>query len=119
MALLYSSIFGSEAYEALLQFMRTEKNDTLDEIVTDFVEISNKLVPPMDVVCVWEQIPTSVSYADRGFTKMNGLLQHNFFKASAAMLIEVGLNAFGAGTVSPSILSLLSLMIDIIQALCR
>ena len=39
-ALLCSSVFGNEAYESLLSFMRTEKNDTLDEVMTDFMGIA-------------------------------------------------------------------------------
>ncbi|QIW94960.1 hypothetical protein AMS68_000478 [Peltaster fructicola] len=97
-ALMYSSVFGNEAYESLLQFMKAEKNDTLEEVVADFVEISAKANPPIDLYCVYEEEPTKTSYAEKGISKMNGLLQHNFFKAGATMLFEVGLNALGAGT---------------------
>ena len=100
-ALLYSSVFGNEAYESLLSFMRTEKNDTLDEVTNDFMEISNKLVPPIALCCFYEQVPTDVSYSERVAQKIPGLLQHKFFKAGARKVMEVGFSkAFGAGTVS-------------------
>lgn len=100
-ALLYSSVFGNEAYESLLSFMRTEKNDTLDEVTDDFVEISNKLVPPIELFCAWEQVPTQVSYGERAAQKIPRLLQHKFFKAGARKAMEVGCSAMlGNGTVS-------------------
>lgn len=36
-ALGMSSIFGNEAFEALLQFMKAERNDALDEVTNDFM----------------------------------------------------------------------------------
>ena len=100
-ALLYSSVFGNDAYEALLSFMRTERNDTLDEVTSDFMEISNKLVPRIDLFCVYEQVATEVAYSERFANKMPSLLQHKFFKASARTFMEVGISAgLGSGTVS-------------------
>ncbi|KAK5707221.1 hypothetical protein LTR17_020910 [Elasticomyces elasticus] len=100
-ALLYSSVFGSDAYESLLSFMRTEKNDTLDEVTNDFMEISGKLAPPIELICVYEQVPTDVDYAERfmGSPKMNGLLQHKFFRPGAKKILEVGVSML-PGTVS-------------------
>jgi hypothetical protein len=100
MALLYSSVFGNEAYESLLSFMRTEKNDILDEVTSDFMEICSKLVPPVDLFCAWEQNPTAVSYSERVASKVPGLLQQQFFKAGARKFMETGFSAFGTGTVS-------------------
>ena len=99
-ALLCSSVFGNEAYESLLSFMRTEKNDTLDEVMTDFMGICSKLVPPVDLFCAWEQNPTAASYSERVSSKVPGLLQQEFFKAGARNFMETGFSAFGSGTVS-------------------
>ena len=99
-ALLYSSVFGNEAYESLLSFMRTEKNDTLDEVTSDFMEICSKLVPPIELFCAWEQVPTAASYSDRVASKVPALLQQQFFKAGARRFMEMGFSAFGSGTVS-------------------
>jgi hypothetical protein len=98
-ALLYSSVFGNDAYESLLSFMRTEKNDTLDEVTNDFMEICSKLVPPVDLFCAWEQIPTAHSYSERVASKVPILLQEQFFKAGARKFMETGFSAFGTGTV--------------------
>lgn len=100
-ALLYSNIFGNEAYQSLLSFMKTEKNDVLDEVTEDFMEISHKLAPPISLVCVWEQVPTDVSpYADRFTSSLPPLLQHKSFKAGARKLLEVGFSALGTSTAS-------------------
>lgn len=99
-ALLYSSVFGNEAYESLLSFMKTEKNDFLDELTDDFMEISNKLVPPIELICFWEQVATDISYADRLTSNLPGLLQHSFFRVSARKVMDIGLSALGTSTVS-------------------
>jgi hypothetical protein len=99
-ALLYSSVFGNDAYESLLSFMRTEKNDTLDEVTADFMEICTKLTPPVDLFCAWEQNPTAASYSERVSSKVPGLLKQEFFKAGARKFMETGFSAFGSGTVS-------------------
>ena len=101
LALLTSSVFGADAYEALLEFMRTEKNDTLDEVTNDFMEISNKLAPPIELFCAWEQVPTDVSYSERFAQKLPSLLQHKAFKASARAVLDLGVKA---GTVSQRVL---------------
>lgn len=98
-ALMYSSIFGNEAYEALITLMRSEKNDALDEVTSDFMEICNKLTPPMDLVCVWEQLPTVVSYSEKIAKRLPGLLQQPIFKAGVRRFIEAGFSVFGTGTV--------------------
>ncbi|KAK0920597.1 hypothetical protein LTR91_019205 [Friedmanniomyces endolithicus] len=91
-ALLYSSVFGNDAYESLLSFMRTETNDTLDEVVSDFMEIREKLVPKIELFCAYEEVPTDVAYAERmvNSPKMSSLTQHKFFRAGAKKLMEVG-----------------------------
>ncbi|EME79345.1 uncharacterized protein MYCFIDRAFT_142548, partial [Pseudocercospora fijiensis CIRAD86] len=99
-ALLYSSVFGHEAYESLLSFMKTEKNDVLEETTEDFIEISSKLVPPIELFCAWEMEETAVSYAGKVTSNLPGLLQHKFFKTGAKRVMEVGLSAFGTSTVS-------------------
>ena len=99
-ALLYSSVFGNDAYESLLSFMRSEKNDTLDEVTSDLMEICGRLVPPIDLFCAWEQNPTAVSYSEKISQKVPGLLQQQFFKAGARKFMEAGFSAFGTGTVS-------------------
>ncbi|KAK5125182.1 hypothetical protein LTR85_000858 [Meristemomyces frigidus] len=95
-ALLYSSMFGNEAYEALLTFMRTEKNDTLDEVREDFVEFCGKLNPPVDLFCAYEEVPSDVSFSSRLIPK--GLLQHKYFATPVRAVTGAGLRAFGAGT---------------------
>lgn len=100
LALLYSSVFGNDAYESLLSFMSTEKNDTLDEVTNDFMEICRRLEPPIELFCAWEQIPTAMSYSERVTSKVPGLLQQQFFKSGARKLMETGLFALGSGTVS-------------------
>lgn len=100
-ALLHSSVFGQDAYESLLAFMRTEKNDTLDEVTSDFMEICTRLVPPVDLFCAWEQIPTAMSYSDR----LPNLLQQPFLKQGARMVMDFGISAFGASTVSQDLQS--------------
>ena len=117
-ALLYSNIFGNEAYESLLSSMRTEPNDILDEVTNDFMEISSKLVPPIDLFCAWEQVPTDVSYYEWAAQKIPNLLQHKFFKAGARKFMEVGIPALGAGTVSKNSLSKRKTLIEI-AAFCR
>lgn len=99
-ALLHSSVFGNEAYESLLSFMRTEKNDTLDEVTNDFVELSNKLIPPIDLCCAYETVPTDVSYSERVVQNIPTLFQNKMFKAGARALVDLGSLTFGAGTVS-------------------
>lgn len=98
-ALLYSSAFGNEAYEALLHFMRSENNDILQEVTNDFVELCGKLSPSIELYCFWEQIPTDVSYSER---YLPSLMQHKAFKISAQALASMGLGALNAGTVSLS-----------------
>ena len=96
-ALLYSSVFGDEAYESLLSFMKSDRNDPLDEVRGDFEEICGKLVPPIELFCAWEQNPTSVSYTERFAQIAPGLLNQTFFKK----LMETSLSAaLGSGTVS-------------------
>ncbi|PIB00567.1 Ankyrin repeat domain-containing protein 17 [Cercospora beticola] len=95
LALMYSSVFGNEAYESLLSFMRSEKNDTLEEVTHDFMEISNKLVPPIDLFCAYETVPTATSYSER-YTPW--LLQSKAFKAGTKALLDFGGAAFSAGT---------------------
>jgi hypothetical protein len=103
MALLYNSVFGNEAYESLLTFMRTEKNDTLEEVTNDFMEISSKLVPPIELLCIWEQMPSEVQYSKKIADKLPGLLQHKALRASARAVLDLPSLAFGkAGTVSES-----------------
>lgn len=99
-ALLYSSVFGNDAYESLLSFMSTEKNDTLDEVTNEFMEICGRLAPPIDLFCAWEQVPTAFTYSERVTSKVPGLLQQPFFKTGARKLMETGLFALGSGTVS-------------------
>ena len=100
-ALLYSSVFGNDAYESLLSFMRTEKNDTLDEVVNDFMEISGKLLPPIELCCAYEQVPTDEAYAKRAMDspKISRLMQHKYFKAGAKRFMEAGFSLL-PGTVS-------------------
>ncbi|GIZ38925.1 hypothetical protein CKM354_000232400 [Cercospora kikuchii] len=94
-ALMYSSVFGHDAYESLLSFMRTEKNDTLEEVTNDFVEISNKLVPPINLFCAYEQVPTAVSYSER----MGPVFyQNKALKAGAKAILDFGGAAFATGT---------------------
>jgi hypothetical protein len=96
-ALLYSSVFGNEAYESLLSFMKSEKNDVLDEVTNDFLEICKNLAPPIELFCAWEQNPTSVSYSERISENAPSLLSQNFFKK----LMETSFSAaLGSGTVS-------------------
>lgn len=108
-ALLYSSIFGDKAYEALLEFMRTENNDTLDEVRDDFVELCGKLVPPVELFCAYEEVASDESYSSRLPNKMPGLLsglsQHKYFAAGMRALTDATLRALGAGTVSESDIS--------------
>jgi hypothetical protein len=118
-ALLYSSVFGNDAYESLLSFMRTEKNDTLDEVTNDFMEICSKLVPPVDLFCAWEQIPTAHSYSERVASKVPVLLQQQFFKAGARKFMETGFSAFGSGTVSKVCISWLCAVLMCSIAFCR
>lgn len=99
-ALMYSSVFGNDAYESLLSFMKFEKNDVLEEVTNDFVEICNKLVPPMELFCAWEQVPTAQDYSDRIMSQVSGLLQHPLFKIGARKIFERGFSATGTGTVS-------------------
>lgn len=103
-ALLYSSVFGNDAYESLLSFMRTETNDTLDEVVSDFMEIREKLVPKIELFCAYEEVPTDVAYAERmvNSPKMSSLTQHKFFRAGAKKLMEVGFSGL-PGTVRESL----------------
>jgi hypothetical protein len=96
LALAYSSVFGNEAYESLLEFMKAEKNDALDEVTHDFIEISNKLSPAIDILCVWEKVATSVDYSER---IIPALLQQKLFKTGVKKILEVGLSAMAAGTV--------------------
>jgi hypothetical protein len=103
-ALLTSSVFGHEAYESLLEFMRAEKNDTLDEVTNDFMEISNKLAPPIELFCAWEQVPTDVSYSERFAQKLPSLLQQKAFKASARAVLDLGSATFKTGTVSQGVI---------------
>lgn len=99
-ALLYSSVFGIEAYESLLSFMRAEKNDALDEVTHDFMEICSKLTPPIDLFCAYEQVPTDVSYSQRMTDAAPRLLQHKFFRAGTKAILDLGGAAFKSGTVS-------------------
>lgn len=99
-ALQYSAIFGNDAYESLLSFMSTQKNDNLDDVTEDFMEISNKLNPPIELFCAWEQNPTKIDYSERALASVPALLEHRFFKAGARKLVEIGLTAVGGGTVS-------------------
>lgn len=48
LALLYTEVFGKDAFDSLLAFMRAEKNDTLEELREDFVEYCKKLSPSVD-----------------------------------------------------------------------
>lgn len=82
--------------------MRTERNDVLDEVTDDFMEINSRLVPPIELFCAWEQVATAVSYADRAMGNLPALLEHKVFKASARRMMKVGLSAFGTSTVSLS-----------------
>lgn len=89
-ALMYSSVFGSDAYESLLSFMRTEKNDILDEVTSDFVEIYSKMNPPIDIVCVWEMVSMDYSQMLVDGIMKRGPLQYKAFKASAKAVLDVG-----------------------------
>lgn len=96
-ALLYSSVFGNEAYESLLQFMSTEKNDPLDELTDDFVEICNRFNPRIELVCAYEQVAMQVVYSEK---IVPALLSHSVFMSGVRSLMDFGLSSFGAGTVS-------------------
>lgn len=98
-ALLYSSVFGEDAYQSLLAFMHTERNDTLEEVTNEFMDICHKLLPPIDVFCAYEQVPTVISYGDRLAQKAPTLLKNGFFKAGARRFMEHGFAALGAGKV--------------------
>ncbi|KAK4573996.1 hypothetical protein LTR86_001757 [Recurvomyces mirabilis] len=97
-ALMYSSVFGSDAYEALLTFMKAEKNDVLDEVREDFVEFCNKLVPAIEVYCFWEQVSSDVAYSTDIAQKLGKLGQHKYFAAGARAVTNVTLRKLGAGT---------------------
>ena len=78
--MLSSAAFGDEAHESLLELMKSERNDVLEEISNDFMEIGSRLLPPIDLVCVYEVVPTDISkYAGK---VLPGVLQQAF-KASA------------------------------------
>lgn len=96
LALAYSSVFGNEAYESLLEFLKSEKNDALDEVTNDFIEISSNLSPKIDILCVWEKVSTSVAYSDK---IIPALLQQTLFKTGVKKILDVGLSAMAAGTV--------------------
>ncbi|KAF2768853.1 hypothetical protein EJ03DRAFT_112885 [Teratosphaeria nubilosa] len=96
-ALAYSSVFGSEAYEALLSFMQTGNNDTLDEVREDFVEICNNLDPSIELLCEWEQVATDASYAARITDNAPRLLQHKAFTAGIRAVLDLSIRQ---GTVS-------------------
>jgi len=100
LALLYSSVFGHDAYESLLSFMRSENNDTLDEVTNDFMEISSKLVPAIELCCVHEQVRTAVSYSEKIAQKMPQFMQQMGIKASARAMLDWGTSALGTGEVS-------------------
>jgi hypothetical protein len=118
-ALYYSSIFGNEAYDSLLYFMKTEKNDTLDEITEDFMEINDKLTPPITLVCVWEQVPTAVSYSERFVSSLPKLMQHKAFKASARAVLDVG-SSIALKNSTVSLLATNSNMtLNVTTAFCR
>lgn len=117
-ALLYSAIFGHEAYESLLSFMRTEKNDVLDEVTSDFVEISGNLTPPIELFCAYEQVPTDYTkFYEKFAQNAPSLLQNKFFRASAQRILDKGFSALGAGTVSGQ-LSLGSIDLMNVAAFC-
>ncbi|KAK5115752.1 hypothetical protein LTR62_000841 [Meristemomyces frigidus] len=97
-ALLYNSVFGNDAYEDLLEFMRAEKNTTLDEVRDDFVEFCNKLKPPIDLLCAWEQKPMDASFSTNWMQKLPKLGQHKYFAAGARAVVGAGLWSVGAGT---------------------
>ena len=99
-AIYTNQVLGHEAYESLLQFMKAERNDALDEVTNDFMEISGKLAPPIELFCAYEQVATNVSYSDRVVQKLPGLLQHNAFKASARAVVGLGTMTLKVGTVS-------------------
>ncbi len=80
--------------------MRSENNDALDEVTNDFMEISSKLAPPIELLCIWEQVPTSVSYSDRIAQSLPRLMQHKAFTSSARAVLDLGAMAFKTGTVS-------------------
>lgn len=99
-ALGISSMFGNEAFEALLHFMKSERNDALDEVTNDFMDISTKLAPPIDLFCAYETVPTDVAYSERLAQKLPRLLQLKAFKAGARVVVDLGSKTFKAGTVS-------------------
>ncbi|KAK3669911.1 hypothetical protein LTR78_010222 [Recurvomyces mirabilis] len=97
-ALMYSSVFGSDAYEALLTFMKAEKNDVLEEVREDFVEFCNKLIPAIEVYCFWEQVSSDVAYSTDIAQKLGKLGQHKYFATGARAVTNVTLRKLGAGT---------------------
>lgn len=80
-ALLYNAAFGTDAYESLLSLMRTEKNDALDEIKHDFMEITKMYNPPIDLLCIWEMVPTDISnFSPQMLSKLS---KNRYFKVAA------------------------------------
>ncbi|KAF2148555.1 hypothetical protein K461DRAFT_232934, partial [Myriangium duriaei CBS 260.36] len=101
LGLLYTSVFGQEGYEALLSFMKNERNDTLDEVTSDFVAICNKFVPPIDLFCAYEEMEIDASkFVEKATQKAPALLSHQFFKDGATRLLNKGHSSLGYGQVS-------------------
>lgn len=99
MALSYTHVFGEEAYESLLHFMKAERNDALDEVTSDFMEISTKLDPQIQLFCAWEMVPTDQSYAER-FAQTKTFLQNKAIKNVAQAAVNIGTLPWKTGTVS-------------------
>ena len=98
-ATMYSSVFGNDAYEELLTFMRAEKNDVLDEVREDFVDFCNKLDPPAEIYCLWEQVGMDVAYSPE---IQKGGMVSKIFNTGARAITGAALRGLGADTVSRS-----------------
>lgn len=87
LALMINSSFGSDAYESLISFMRAEKNDALDEVTNDFMEITKLLNPTIELLCVYEQVGTDISnFAPHTVAR---LTKQKYFKAAARKIQDV------------------------------
>lgn len=97
MALYYNYVFGKESYEALLEFMRPDQGGSLEEVTQEFMELKDRLRPPIQVCCAYETVPTDfTSYISKATQRMPGIFTQNLVvEGMGRMLQSIGSNLVG------------------------